>query len=180
MTKLYKLVVTGAFNAGKTTFVNTLSDLAVVNTDKTTHLKNEAKVKSATTVALDYGQVNINGGPKVHLFGTPGQARFDFMHELLADGMDGFIFLIDATDRGTLKQATELLSLFRKRDNVPYLLVANKVDRKGLSDVEIRKRLKLPQKQPIVPCVATDKSSVQTVVERLVAMIEVSSYHPKT
>jgi small GTP-binding protein len=174
MAKLYKLVVTGAFNAGKTTFVSTLSNIGVVNTDKATHRRDEAKVKSATTVALDYGQVSINGGLKVHLFGTPGQDRFDFMHELLADGMHGFIFLIDAADQSTLKQAAELLTLFKKRGNVPYLLVANKADRKGLSGEEIRKRLNLPPKQPIVPCIATDKRSVQAVVERLVTMIEAS------
>jgi small GTP-binding protein len=173
MTKLYKLVVTGAFNAGKTTFVSTLSDLDMVNTDKNTHHRGEAKIKSATTVALDYGRVNIKKGLKVHLFGTPGQARFDFMHDLLADGMHGFIFLVDCTDRSTLNQATELLKLFKKRNNVPYLLVANKSDqRNGLSDEEIRKRLRLPQKQLLVPCVATDKDSVQAVVERLVTMIE--------
>jgi small GTP-binding protein len=175
MTKLYKLVVTGAFNAGKTTFVSTLSDLAVVDTDKNTHCRDETRVKPATTVALDYGQVSINGNLKVHLFGTPGQARFDFMHDLLTDGMHGFIFLVDATDQSTLQQAAELLTLFRKRGNVPYLLVANKADRKGLNDEEIRKRFKLSPKQPIVPCIATDKHSVQAVVERLVTMIEASS-----
>ena len=142
MTKLYKLVVTGAFNAGKTTFVSTLSDLDVVNTDRTIHHQKEAKLKSATTVALDYGRVYINKNLKVHLFGTPGQARFDFMHDLLADGMHGFIFLVDCTDRSTLNQATELLKLFKKRNNVPYILVANKSDRRnGLSDEEIRKFL---------------------------------------
>jgi hypothetical protein len=144
-----------------------------VNTDKNTHHRSEAKIKPATTVALDYGRVNINKNLKVHLFGTPGQARFDFMHDLLADGMHGFIFLIDSSDWNTLNQATKLLKLFKKHNNVPYLLVANKSDqRNGLSDDEIRKRLKLPHKQPIVPCVATDKASVQAVVRRLVTMIE--------
>jgi small GTP-binding protein len=172
MTKLYKLVVTGAFNAGKTTFVRTLANGDVVDTEKLTHRRDEAKVKPTTTVALDYGQVSISRDLKVHLFGTPGQDRFDFMHDLLANGMHGFIFLVDSTDRSSLSQATELLTLFRKRGRVPYLLVANKADRNGLSREEIRKRLKLPQKQPIVSCVGTDKASVQAVVERLVTMIE--------
>jgi len=175
MSKLYKLVVTGAFNAGKTTFVNTLSHIDAVNTDKTTRQKNEARLKPSTTVALDYGRVRLNKSCNVHLFGTPGQARFDFMHELLADGMHGFIFLIDSTDRQSLKQATDLLALFRQRGHVPYLLVANKTDCHGLSGAEIRRRLQLPQQQPLVPCVATDKTSVRAVVERLVAMIEAKS-----
>ncbi len=175
MTKLYKLVVTGPFNAGKTTFVKTLSDIDVVNTDKITHRRAETKVKPTTTVALDYGRVEINNNAAIHLFGTPGQDRFDFMRDLLADRMDGFIFLVDSTDRSTLNKATELLSLFKKRGNVPYLLVANKADCKGLSQTEIRKALNLSQKQPIVSCVATDKTSTRAVTEQLVAMIETIS-----
>lgn len=172
MAKLYKLLVTGTFNAGKTTFVNTLSDIGAVNTDRRTHSKTEAKIKKATTVALDYGTVKINGSANVHLFGTPGQERFDFMRDLLADGMHGFIFLVDSTDQGSLSNATELLKLFKKRNNVPYLLAANKADQRGLSSLEIKKRLKLPPNQPIVSCIATDKNSTKAVVEQLVAMIE--------
>lgn len=172
MAKLYKLLVTGTFNAGKTTFVNTLSDIDTVNTDKRTHSKSEAKIKKATTVALDYGTVKVNGRANVHLFGTPGQERFDFMRDLLADGMHGFIFLVDATDQSSLNRATELLTRFKQRNNVPYLLAANKADQRGLSSLEIKKRLNLPPKQPVVSCIATDKKSTRAVVEQLVAMIE--------
>lgn len=173
MPKLYKLVVTGPFNAGKTTFVNTLSQFEAVNTDRATSHKREAALKPSTTVAMDYGRVKLNGSANVHLFGTPGQERFEFMCDLLADGMHGFIFLVDSTDDGSLTSARKMLSLFQKRGNVPYLLAANKADQKnGLKQEEIRKRLKLSPQQPIVPCVATKRSSVQTIVEQLVSMIE--------
>lgn len=173
MTKLYKVVITGAFNAGKTTFVNTLSEIDPVNTDKTTRSPAENKVKTSTTVALDYGKVKINQHSAVHLFGTPGQDRFDFMREILTEEMHGFIFLVDSTDRPSLKPAIELLRAFKKHKNVPFLLAANKADQKGLSDEEIRQALKLPAQQLIVPCVATNKKSAQAVVERLIAMIEI-------
>jgi len=172
MAKLYKLVVTGMFNAGKTTFVNTLSEISTVNTDRVTTRSAEAKIKATTTVALDYGNVWLNKNVNIHLFGTPGQDRFDCMRDLLADGMHGFIFLIDSSDQNTLKQASKLLHLFKKRSNVPYLLVANKADRNGFTDTQIRKQFKLANGQPIVPCVATKKDSVRAVVERLVEMIE--------
>ena len=172
MAQLYKVVVTGPFNAGKTTFVNTLSDIEAVNTDKAATRPAEAKTKAATTVALDYGRVKFDDRVNIHLFGTPGQERFDFMRELLADGMDGFIFLVDSTDRPALQQANELLKTFRKRDEVPYLLVANKADQTGLSSDEIKTQLRLDARQPVVPCVATDKISVRAVAQRLVAMIE--------
>ncbi len=172
MPKLYKLVVTGVFNAGKTTFVNTLSEIKPVNTDKATRDRAEKKIKPTTTIALDYGKVRITQSSTVHLFGTPGQDRFDFMRDILAEEMHGFIFLIDSTDRGSLSQATELLAAFKRRGQVPYLLAANKADRQGLSGEEIRTALKLPVQQPIIPCVATDKASVRVVVERLIALIE--------
>lgn len=172
MTKLYKLVVTGAFNAGKTTFVKTLSEIEPVNTDKATHSQGEKKIKATTTVALDYGKVRINQGSAVHLFGTPGQARFDFMRDILAEEMHGFIFLIDSTDRHHLNQAAELLAAFKKHKNVPYVLAANKADRQRLSSDEIRQVFKLPARQPLVACVATDKASARAVVEQLISLIE--------
>ncbi len=174
MSKSYKLVVTGAFNAGKTTFVNTLSEIEPDNTDKATRNQAERKIKTTTTVALDYGRVRINSSSIVHLFGTPGQDRFDFMRDILADDMQGFIFLIDSTDPHSLGQATRLLATFQQSGQVPYLLAVNKSDCHGLSGEEIRRAFKLPAQQPIVPCVATDKASVRAVVERLIAMIEVA------
>jgi signal recognition particle receptor subunit beta len=172
MTNLYKLVVTDAFNAGKSTFVRTVSEFNPVDTDKSTRSLSEKKVKAATTVALDYGRMKINHRSAVHLFGTPGQDRFDFMREILAEKMHGFIFLVDSTDRCSLNQAGELLRLFQRQNNVPHLLAANKADQKGLSSEEIRRALNLPVRQPIVRCIATDKESAQAVVERLVSMIE--------
>lgn len=172
MSKLYKLVVTGTFNAGKTTFVKTVTEIEPVNTDRATRSPAEKKIKAATTVALDYGKVKLNQSSQVHLFGTPGQDRFDFMRDILAQDMHGFIFLVDSTDRRSLEQATMLLAAFKKHKNVPFLLAANKADRQGLSGEEIRQALKLPAKQPVMACVATDKASARAVVERLVALIE--------
>lgn len=172
MSKPYKVVVTGPFNAGKTTFINTLSQIDTLNTDKATHRRVETKIKSATTVALDYGKITLKRNVTVHLFGTPGQQRFDFMRDLLADGMHGFIFLVDSTDRRSLKPANDLLALFRQQSNVPYLLAANKTDQQGLSPAEIRTQLSLTADHPVVSCVAIDERSVRTVVERLIGMIE--------
>jgi small GTP-binding protein len=172
MTKLYKLVVTGAFNAGKTTFVRSLSEIEPVNTDKFTSSRIEKKIKATTTIAMDYGKFKLNASSAVHLFGTPGQDRFDFMRDILAEEMHGFIFLIDSTDRQSLIQAGELLAAFKTYKSVPYLLVANKADCGNLSQEEIRQVLRLPAKQTLIPCVATDRNSVRSVVEHLIKLIE--------
>mgnify|MGYP000535924206 CR=1 FL=1 len=92
----YKIIFTGPVGSGKTTAVGTLSDITPVKTDcmatDMTGLR-----KAETTVAMDYGRVNLSEGVAVHLYGTPGQERFDFMWEILVGGGIGLVLLIDNT-----------------------------------------------------------------------------------
>src|SRR5690554_6176046 len=53
--------------------------------------------KGSTTVALDYGVMILPGGEKIHLYGTPGQERFDFMWDILTTGGIGLVLLLDNT-----------------------------------------------------------------------------------
>ena len=92
MSDLYKIIVTGAFNAGKTTFVNTLSDISTVNTDKKTSSPMETAVKASTTTALDYGLFQFNPKLIIHLFGTPGQDRFEVYARYFNRGYDRLYF----------------------------------------------------------------------------------------
>lgn len=166
MGNLYKVVVTGPFNVGKTEFIRTISDIPIVTTERriTDHL---ASTKEETTVAMDYGHVRVDDD-LFHLYGTPGQPRFDFMWDILSTEMHAFILLVDSSDRQTLLPAKQLIRIFGRKGSVPYLVVANKQDKdNALSTDEIAKRLGLDQKTPVLPCVATDKDSVQNVIAEL-------------
>lgn len=166
MGKTYKVVVTGPFNVGKTEFIRTISDIPIVSTERriTDHL---SSVKDETTVAMDYGQVRL-GNDVFHLYGTPGQPRFDFMWDILSKEMDAFLVLVDSGDRETFLQAKRLLRIFTHKDRVPCLVVANKQDMEdALAPQKIGGLLGLGGKTPVVPCVATDKSSVRKVLEEL-------------
>ena len=79
--------------AGKTTAIGAISEIEPVVTD----VKNmDARVaKERTTVGLDYGEVTLDGGDKLRLYGTPGQERFAFMWKILSQGALGLIILID-------------------------------------------------------------------------------------
>jgi len=74
-----KMVVTGPFSAGKTQFIQSVSEIDVVSTERRVSTDEERSVKSATTVAMDFGRITVDEDLVLYLFGTPGQKRFDFM-----------------------------------------------------------------------------------------------------
>lgn len=92
----YKLVFAGPMGAGKTTAITTISGAPPVatealNTDRAQH------AKAQTTVAFDYGEVKLDCGDRLRLYGMPGQARFDFMWKIAAEGALGVVLLADNT-----------------------------------------------------------------------------------
>jgi uncharacterized protein len=172
-TQTLKIVVTGPFNAGKTELIRSVSEIDVVNTEKKVTSEVE-KVKAATTVAMDFGRITVDNDLVLFLFGTPGQKRFDFMWEILSEGMLGFIVLVDSTRPETFREARTILETFRAYAPTPYIVVANKQDCPEAWSVEdIRVALRLDPSIKLLPCVAKKKNSVKTVLlELLYAILE--------
>jgi len=166
-----KIVVTGPFNAGKTAFIQTVSEIDVVATER--KITSEAeKVKETTTVAMDFGRITVDEDLVLYLFGTPGQRRFDFMWEILSEGMLGFIVLVDSTRPETFREARGILETFRAYAPTPYVVAANKQDLEDAWDLEdMRIALRLDPHVKLLPCVATDKESVKHVLLELLFSI---------
>lgn len=109
----HKIIFAGPVGSGKTTAIGTVSDIMVVGTEAKAS-DEVAQRKNNTTVAMDYGILNLEGGGKVHLYGTPGQTRFDFMWEILSEGAMGFVILIDSARPDPLADLEYYLNAFRK------------------------------------------------------------------
>jgi len=92
----YKIIFTGPVGAGKTTAIASVSDDAPVTTDEAASDMTRSR-KKATTVAMDYGLMRLEGDEVIHLYGTPGQERFDFMWDILSTGGIGLVVLLDNT-----------------------------------------------------------------------------------
>ena len=88
-----KILVTGTVGAGKTTAIAAVSDIAPLNTDVR---NNDTSVaKALTTVGMDYGELALDGGEVLRIYGTPGEERYDFMWKILVRGALGLVILID-------------------------------------------------------------------------------------
>ncbi len=167
-----KMVVTGPFNAGKTEFIQSVSEIDVVSTERKISSATERAVKEATTVAMDFGRITVDDDLVLYLFGTPGQKRFDFMWEILSEGMLGFIVLVDSTRPETFREARTILETFRAYAPTPYVVAANKQDLPDAWDLEdMRHALRLDPKVKLLPCVAKDRESVKKVLLELLYSI---------
>ena len=166
-----KMVVTGPFSAGKTQFIRSVSEIDVVSTERKISADAE-KIKNTTTVAMDFGRITVDEDLVLYLFGTPGQRRFDFMWEILSEGMLGFIVMVDSTRPETFREARSILETFRAYAPTPYVVAANKQDREDAWDLsDMRISLRLDPKVKLLPCVAMNKESVKSVLLELLFSI---------
>lgn len=159
-----KIVVTGPFSAGKTTLIRTISEITVLSTEKDITDSTRSR-KAETTVAMDFGRITIDRELVLYLFGTPGQDRFDFMWEILGEGMLGYVLLVDASREDSIEEAVGILAAFRKMARVPFVVALNRAS--GLDPSEedrVRSTLELGDEVPVVPCDATDRESVKSVL----------------
>ncbi len=165
------MVVTGPFSAGKTQFIKTVSEIDVVSTERNISAEEE-RIKQQTTVAMDFGRITVDDSLALFLFGTPGQKRFDFMWEILSEGMLGFIVMVDSTRPETFSEARNILNSFRNFSPTPYIIAANKQDMEKAWDLDdMRIALRLDPGDKLLPCVAQEKETVKQVLLELLENI---------
>ncbi len=172
-----KIVVSGAFNAGKSQFVKTISDIPVISTERRVSDHTNA-IKPFTTAALDFGRYSLDDETILYLYGTPGQERFDFMWSALAKGMRGLVIVVDSTAPRTVRATRHIINYFAAISDTPAVIAANKQDHpEALSPEALRETLRIPAAVPVIPCVAIDRSSVAEVLHVLAGMIAPIARH---
>jgi hypothetical protein len=154
-----KVLVTGPFNAGKSTFVRALSTHSV------------SVDRMGTTIALDHGHIE-HDDITADIFGTPGQARFDPILQFIANEAMGVFLIVDSTKPHTFPRAKTMLEKTRAK-GLPLVVVANKQDmQNALSIDEIRKEMTLPASIEIVGTDALHEKNVLDAFEVLLKRIE--------
>lgn len=170
-----KIIVAGGFGAGKTTLVSSVSEIAPLSTEE---LMTEASYgvddlggvedKTTTTVALDFGRITISDDIVLYLFGTPGQDRFWFMWEELAEGALGSVILADTRRLDTCFHAVDF---FERRD-LPFVVAVNRFEgATAYSEEEIREALDVSASVPVVMADARERMSSKEVLVELVSHV---------
>jgi len=121
-------------------------------------------LKTTTTVAMDFGRVELEDDLLLYLFGTPGQERFWFMWDNLVRGALGAVVLVDTR---RLEDSFTSIDFFGNRQ-IPYAVVVNKFDGLQHHSIEsVRKAMALDPAIPIASCDARVRSEVkQTLTHR--------------
>ena len=117
-----KVVISGGFGVGKTSFVTAISEIKPVRTEAAMTDRGESVddrslvgVKTTTTVAMDFGKVTADDGLVLYLFGTPGQDRFGFMWDDVAKGALGALVLVDSRRLGDFSDTKRFRRLSGRR-----------------------------------------------------------------
>ena len=109
---VYKIIFAGPVGAGKTTSIASISDIEPFTTEE--FATDEVReLKDKTTVAMDYGLMALANGEHIHLYGVPGQVRFDFMWEILVEGGIGLILLLNNENARPLEEMAFYLDRFK-------------------------------------------------------------------
>jgi len=151
----YKIIFSGPVGAGKTTAISSISDVDTIQTeesatDDTKHLK------QSTTVALDYGSIILKDNTRIHLYGTPGQKRFNFMWDILTTGGIGLLLLIDGSDSKALDNLKFFISSFKDFINKTSVVVGvTKQDESRIFNLEDYKNV-LDDGRNIIPVFEID------------------------
>ncbi|MFI9812006.1 GTP-binding protein [Saccharothrix variisporea] len=167
-----KIVIAGGFGTGKTTMVNSVSEIPPLHTEE---LLTEAGVgvddvvgleqKETTTVALDFGRITINPEVVLYLFGTPGQNRFWFMWDELAYGAIGAVILVDTR---RLDSSFPSIDFFERR-GIPFVIGVNCFEGSHRYEAdEVRRALDVDDAIPVVLCDARERESSKAVLVSLI------------
>jgi hypothetical protein len=171
-----KIVFTGPVGVGKTTAIGAISDIPVVRTEEEA-TDATALMKRHTTVAMDYGLLDLGLGHKVHLYGTPGQERFNFMWEILSEGAIGLVVLADNRSENPVEQTLFYLDAFRNlvqsKGNSVVIGVNYLHERAGPGLEDYRQRLNdLGLNVPVFEVDPRERGDVKNLLLALLALLD--------
>ncbi|WP_079038085.1 ATP/GTP-binding protein [Streptomyces sp. NBRC 110028] len=166
-----KIVIVGGFGVGKTTMVQSVSEIRPLSTEETmtqagVGIDDPSLVqsKTTTTVAFDFGRISLDEQMVLYLFGAPGQERFWFLWDRLFVGTLGAVVLVDTNRLADSWYAIDRL----EHHGTPFIVARNNFTEPQHTLEEVRDALDLPPDIPVIDCDARERDSSKAVLVALV------------
>ena len=167
-----RLVVTGTVGAGKSTFIRSVSEIEVVDTDRQA-TDETALLKRKTTVALDFGRLQFCRDMVLHLYGTPGQTRFDFMWDILIRKAHAYILLVAAHRPSEFRYARRIITFMNQRMQIPMIIGLTHMDCPGAwSEENLALALGYIDKNSRPPILTVDATQTASVAQAVIALVQ--------
>lgn len=170
----FKIVFGGPMGAGKSRAIKSLSDIDVIkteayNTDEASHLK------MLTTVGIDYGELILEDGSRIGLYGTPGQERFNFMWPLISKGALGIVILLDHSAENPLQDLDTYIKAFQgANSNIIIGVTHNDVRPDRPHNIYRDWMIEQGMNLPLYQVDARRREDVLLLIETMIAILEVN------
>lgn len=166
------IVVTGASQSGKTTFIKTICDEYIWWNFSLGKESGREPAPHESFFFTSCGRFEVDDDLIVNFLDMPSVQRFDAMFKIKREQLLGFILTVDSVNMSQLREIKSLVSTFKTYFQLPYVVAATKQDQPEAWKIEdIRIALGLvdfftgkPDDVPILPCVSMERESVKQVL----------------
>ncbi len=171
MQRIFRVVIAGPVGSGKSTLIRSISEIDVVDTDRAA-TDETATLKPKTTVAMDFGRLSLGENMWLHLYGTPGQARFNFMWDLLIRRAHGYVLLVPAHCPKVFREARAIKLFMQQRVELPLVVGVTHTDHPKAWDPDDIRLTLADEEQISYPTTVVDPRDPASVASSLLLMVE--------
>ncbi|RKG33082.1 GTP-binding protein [Acinetobacter tianfuensis] len=167
----YKIVFGGKIGAGKSAAIKLLSDIPLKKLDASNFDEAENTKQKLDIV---YGEMSLNDGAHVGLYGTPGHESCDFIWPKICQDSIGIVLLIDHMHVERLKSLEFYLRTFEQYSNNIVIGITH-LDLRNSQVLKIYRDWLMQNncQYPLFTVDAREKDDVLMMVETLIALQEV-------
>jgi signal recognition particle receptor subunit beta len=165
-----KVVVTGPQGSGKTAFIRSVSEIAVLSTER--QLTESDAPGGESTVVMDFGRVTVADEIVLYLFGTPAHEGSSAVWETLGDGLLGFVVLVDMTDRASVAEGARAVAMLGASPEAPFVVGLSRVEPRDRGrEEEGRRALAVPSHVPVLGLDARERGDVRDILVALMGQV---------